>query len=86
MENELKISLKEEVDKAYKIVDYIYYQNLDKPKSEVIKMIKNALRTIRFNENRGYIFIYTLEGKNILNSAFPAIEEKDFKIQIIYLY
>ena len=75
-EKELKKSLKEEVYQAHKIVNNIYKENMDKSKDEIIKMIKNALRTIRFNEGRGYFFMYTMDGKTILNSAFPNIEGK----------
>ncbi|WP_072682315.1 cache domain-containing protein [Arcobacter sp. LA11] len=76
-EAELKKSLKDEVYQAYSIIENIYNQNIDKSKEQTIKMIKDALRTLRFNDNRGYFFIFELEGKNILNAGFPNLEGKN---------
>ncbi len=76
-EEELKLSLKNEVNQAYKIAMNIYKENRSKSKEEIEKLIKDALRVIRFNSNRGYFFIYEMEGRNILNGAFPKIEGKN---------
>lgn len=74
---ELKKELQQAVDNAYNIANTIYLENKDKEKPVIIKMIKDALRNIRFNDGRGYFFIYELTGKNILHPTIPSLEGKD---------
>jgi len=76
--NTLKNKLKEKVDMAYEISMNIYKQNMDKDKKTIIKMIKDALRPIRFNNQRGYFFIYTMDLKNVLLPVAPELEGEDF--------
>ncbi|MFK2822472.1 cache domain-containing protein [Arcobacter sp. YIC-80] len=73
----LKKNLREQVNNAYKIAFSIYKNNKDKPKDEIKRMIKDSLRDIRFNDNRGYLFIYEMSGKNVLHPIKPELEEKD---------
>jgi signal transduction histidine kinase len=66
-EEKLKKSIKERVNEANKIANRIYDENKDtKSKDEIIKMIKDALVDVRFNDGRGYIFIYTFDYECIL--------------------
>lgn len=72
---ELKEQLQEAVFTAYNIAQNIYRNNQHKSIKEVQTMIKDALRTIRFNEGRGYYFVYELNtGKNILLPTSPKRE------------
>jgi signal transduction histidine kinase len=73
----LKKELKEQVDNAYSIAFSIYKNNLDKSKEEITKLIKDALREIRFNQKRGYLFIYSRNGKNILHPIKTHLENKN---------
>ncbi|MGP2657001.1 cache domain-containing protein [Malaciobacter sp. WC5094] len=73
----LKKNLREQVNNAYKIALSIYKNNKDKSKDEIKRMIKDSLRDIRFNDNRGYLFIYEMSGKNVLHPIKPELEEKD---------
>jgi signal transduction histidine kinase len=67
IEEKLKKSIKERVHEANNIALKIYNENKDtKTKEEIIKMIKDALVEIRFNDGRGYIFIYTFDYECIL--------------------
>lgn len=78
--NELKQLVKTEVEQAYSIINSIYTKNLDTPnysKEKTLDEIKTVLRNIRYLDNKGYFFIYELNGKNILNSEFPDIEDKN---------
>ena len=77
-EDNLKKELKERVDTAFAISINIYMQNRDKDKKTVVKMIKDALRPIRFNQGRGYFFIYDTNLKNILLPIAPELEGEDF--------
>ena len=73
----LKNELKGQVDNAYKIAMSIYKNNQDKSKEEIVSLIKDALRDIRFNKNRGYLFVYERNGLNILHPIKPELENKD---------
>ena len=74
----LKKKLKQKVNMAYAISMNIYMQNRGKDKKVIEKMIKDALRPIRFNQNRGYFFIYSIKLKNILLPVEPQFEGDDF--------
>jgi len=66
-EEKLKKSIKERVTEANNIALRIYNENKNKKtKDEIIKMIKDALVEVRFNDGRGYIFIYTFDYECIL--------------------
>ncbi len=76
-EKKLKQSIKMRVYEAYNIAMNIYQENKNLDKVAIKKLITDALRTIRFNNNRGYFFIFSFDGINILNSAFPNLEGKN---------
>ena len=56
-ENELRVLLKDKVYRAHNIASRIYFENKDKNKDEILNLIKDALRYMRFNDNRAYYFI-----------------------------
>lgn len=71
--------IKEEVTQAYSLILSLYNEKINQKEfsqEKFIGSIKNALRDIRFN-NDGYLFLYTMDGKNIFNGEFPAIEGKN---------
>lgn len=70
----LQQQIYDRVYEAHKIATNIYEHNRDKPKEEVTKMITEALRPIRFNQGRGYFFIFDSEGINVMHSLFPQLE------------
>ena len=77
--DDFDLEAKEEVYQAYSIVMNIYNEKIKEDnysEEKTIESIKKALREIRFN-NDGYLFIYTMEGKNILNGEFPNLEGKN---------
>ncbi len=60
-------NLRQRVDEAWDIANNIYIENNGKKSSaEIEKMIKDALRPIRFSNARGDIFIYTTGGVSVL--------------------
>ena len=75
---ELQNELKQALSNAHNIATTIYNENRHKGDAVVIKLIKDALRNIRFNDDRGYFFIYERKGKNILHPKLPHFEGKDF--------
>ena len=78
-EEKLKQSIKEKVYEANKIAMRIYNENKDtKSKEEIIKMIKDAIVDIRFNDGRGYIFIYSFDYECILLPINRANEGESF--------
>lgn len=78
-EEKLEQSIKERVYEANNIATRIYNENKDtKSKEEIIKMIKDAIVDIRFNDGRGYIFIYSFDYECILLPINRANEGKSF--------
>lgn len=77
-ELKLKKRLEEELDKAHTIMTAIYKHNKDKPENEIKELIKQSLRDVRFNDGRGYFFIYNMKAKNVLLPTHPHLENKSF--------
>ena len=74
-EEELRLDLKSKINNIHKIMTNIYINNKDKKsKYEIIKQIKEAVDTIRFNNGNGYFSIHTLEGINILHPVIKSYE------------
>ena len=70
----LKKDIKERIYQAHSIATIIYQQNKNLSEVEVTKLITDALRSIRFNDGRGYYFIYKTTGANIMHPVVPAME------------
>ncbi len=71
----LREALHSRTYEAYALMQNIYENNKAvKTKEEITKMMKDALREIRFNEGRGYYFIDSLEGDVILYPVYPESE------------
>jgi PAS domain S-box-containing protein len=74
----LKTSIRNHVDEAHAVALNVYEQNRgSRPPSEIQKMIKDALRPIRFNHGRGYYFATNLNGIEELFADRPEMEGKD---------
>lgn len=74
LENELR----NRTYNAHQIATNLYNQYKEtKSKQEIIQLIKDALRPIRFNNSRGYYYMLTLDAKNILHSFQPELEGKN---------
>lgn len=74
-ENELKEVLKTKIHDAYTISNNLYNKFKEtKSKDEIILIIKESLRQLRFFDNRGYFFILKTDGKAILHPIFPQHE------------
>jgi len=76
-EYNLKKDIQTRVLTVDKIIQNLYNENKHKTKIEITKIIKDAIRTIRFNDGRGYFFIYTMKGTNILFPTSPELEGKN---------
>jgi len=69
----LKETIKDRVSNAYKIAYKIYQENkADKTNQEIINIIKEVLRPVRFDNQTGYIFMTSLDGIEIL---FPVAKD-----------
>ena len=77
-EIKLKKNLKQRVNEAHSIAMNIYNENKHLKKEVVQKMIKDALRNIRFNEGRGYFFIYSFDYECILLPVAKHLEGSSF--------
>jgi len=77
-EQKLKRALKERVYEAHQIALNIYQENREsKAPTEIAKMIKDALRPIRFNEGRGYFFAVSMDGVEQLYPVRAELEGKN---------
>ena len=71
----MKKELKMRVDEAWNISSNIYNQNKNnKSRAEIEKIIKDAIRPIRFANERGDVFIYSLDGYAALLPRSPDSE------------
>jgi two-component system, NtrC family, sensor kinase len=79
-EEQLKIQLqnrlKNKVYEAYSIVDSINKKYSYLGRDKVLEIIKTTLRNLRFDNKRGYYFIFDMDGTNILHPIFPNKEGK----------
>lgn len=74
-EKRLEEQIQGRVNEAWAIAGNIYEENKGKkPDSEIKKMIKDALRPIRFNHGRGYYFIFNMDGVEELFADRPELE------------
>ena len=75
--DKIKLGLKTRVDEAWAIANNIYEENKrNKSDAEIKKMIKDALRPIRFNGGRGDVFIYTTEGRSVMLPRSRGFEDR----------
>ena len=74
---ELKKDLEFRVKEIHKIISIIYNKNIDKSKEEILSLIKDILRPIRFYQGRGYFFINSMDGTTILHPISPHLEGKN---------
>lgn len=75
--NKLKKSLRNKVNNAHMLAMSIYKNNPNLSTIEYKKLIKDALRDVRFNDGKGYYFIYEKNGRNILHPLKPDLENKN---------
>lgn len=74
-EKRLEDSIRDRVYEACDIAENIYIENKGTASNDdIMKMIKDALRPIRFSDGRGYYFATTLEGVEILFADRPEYE------------
>ena len=77
-EKNLKKMLKDRVYEAHQIANNIYKENKSKSKQEVLKLVKDALRDIRFNDGRGYYFMHDMQGNNQLYPLNRNVEGNNY--------
>ncbi len=74
-EEVLKKTIKERVDNIHRIATKIYLDNKElKTKNEMINIIKEILRPIRFENDKGYIFMARMNGEELLFPVNPSFE------------
>lgn len=77
-EKRLKENIKNRVYEAHAIAENIYKQHKNsKSTEEIKKIIKDALRPIRFSNNRGYYFAFDMSGIETLFAVKPEMEGKN---------
>lgn len=77
-EQRLERNIKLRTNEAIAVAKNIYNENHDKKSTgDIEKMIKDALRPIRFNQGRGYYFATDLTGVEKLFADRPELEDKN---------
>lgn len=78
IEDKMSNDLREKTIQAWLIIDNVYQANQANHSTEQItKMVKDALRPIRFNRGRGYYFMVGLDGVEQLYPVAPQFEGKN---------
>ncbi|WP_151703154.1 cache domain-containing protein [Nitrincola alkalilacustris] len=71
----LRHGIREQVDNAIQMVEAIYRQaSAEHSEQEIKRLIVEALRDIRFFDDRGYFFIDDMDGQFILLPTAPQVE------------
>lgn len=70
-EHQLENTIQNRIHEAHKIATRLYESNKHLPEEQVTKIITDALRVMRFNEGRGYFFIYKMNGINVMHPLLP---------------
>lgn len=74
----LKEKLKRFVKEANKMANNLYLKYKDEKEiDEIIEIIVESLRAIRFNSGRGYFFVYYTDGVNLLLPTAQHLENKN---------
>jgi signal transduction histidine kinase len=77
-EENLKESLKTKTYDIHNVIVNIYNQYKDiYSKEELTVLIKNVIKDMKFNDNRGYFFIYDKKGTNIYHGLDSKLEGKN---------
>ncbi len=77
----IRKTIKERVEEAHAVASHIQRQNgVSKTPDEIQRMIKEALRNLRFNNGRGYYFIFNLTGIAQLLADRPELEGQNMLV------
>lgn len=78
LEERMKDDLRNKVAQAWLLMDNLYRQNHRKYSDQQIKdLIRDALRPVRYNHGRGYLFIVSMDGTEELFPVAPWLEGKN---------
>ena len=72
--NLLQQSIQQRVNEAHAIASNIYNEHKASGEAEVTQRIADALRPIRFNQGRGYYYIYKMTGETVMHPVLPQNE------------
>jgi signal transduction histidine kinase len=77
-ETALKNRIRERVEQAWTSADALYtkYRG-QKSEGEIQGIIRESLRPVRFDQGRGYYFIYDMQGNNVLLPYSPQLEGRN---------
>jgi len=73
----IKKDIKGRTNEAYSIIESIVTKNQGKSPKEIEKLVIDSLREIRFNDGRGYFFLYKTNGQVLMLPTLPHLENKN---------
>ncbi|WP_394250062.1 EAL domain-containing protein [Vibrio profundi] len=71
---EVKKKLKLRMDRAYTVAQNIYSSNQHLSEDKLKSLIISELRKLRYDEGRGYIYLYDMEGNSLMHPILPENE------------
>ncbi len=74
LEKSLEEKLKRRVNEAFSIIENLHKKYSHLKEEELLKIIKESLRAIRFNDKRGYFYIAKPNGMSVLHPIYPQFE------------
>ncbi|AXX87217.1 Cache sensor-containing signal transduction histidine kinase [Malaciobacter marinus] len=75
----IKKNIKNRINESYEIAMNIYKEHKNKKtNNQIIKLIGDSLRGVKFNENRGYYYIFDLKGNCILYPPNRELENNNY--------
>lgn len=78
LEEKMRDDLKNKTNQAWLLMENLYNQNRGRlTTTEIKQVIKDALRPVRYNNGRGYIFIVAMNGTEELFPVAPQFEGKN---------
>lgn len=78
LKQDAKNESKRMIDFAYLTMEKIYQENKNLPKQQILELIYQKLREMRFFDNLdGYYFIYDMNGVNLMHPSLPSLEGKN---------
>ncbi|MBW3695847.1 EAL domain-containing protein [Vibrio sp. T187] len=72
--HEIKKKIKLRMDRAYTMAQNIYSSNQHLPEDDLKRMIIRELRKLRYDDGRGYIYLYDMDGNSVMHPIIPEIE------------
>ncbi|MBB4265163.1 cache domain-containing protein [Roseospira visakhapatnamensis] len=81
VEARIRQVIRHRVDQALQVADHLWREGPGNGPDDRAAVIREALRPMRFDDGRGYFFVFELDtGRGILHAAMPNLEGTDLRL------